>query len=175
MSVRLGAPPWVAKPACGGAGEGIRLVEGAGQVRELDSSLPYLLQRRLREARSYRVLCSPSRALSVYQRRARGGMLVQSISAGGVRVPVTDRDLRFRLAELGRRMCLAVGGDVLGCDVLEDDRGVLWALETNVNFGFDADDSALADQLVTEVARGLPIWFPVASLRGAAGRRDLVE
>jgi hypothetical protein len=44
------------------------------------------------------------------------------------------------MAEFARRMVAAVGGGLMGVDVLTDAGGRHWALEANAPFGFDITD-----------------------------------
>ena len=61
------------------------------------------------------------------------------------------------LAKLGTAMVRAVGGDLMGADVLEHE-GRLYALEVNGGFGFSPEWADMAGPLVTEFERKVGGW-----------------
>lgn len=134
----LGAPPWIAKPRGGGRGESVCLVESVAAAAALQerAGVPYLLQSYIARARCYRVLCSRDLVLAAYA-KGTDGPLVASISKGSERLPVPE-PVRSALCALGQPMVAALGGHIMGADILEGQDGGLWALECNTVPGFDA-------------------------------------
>lgn len=149
----LGPAPWVVKPACGAMGTDIALVETIAAARVHRAAFgACVLQQRIRVALNARCLTSPVMALATYERCGEGG-LVTSVSMGARRRDLPAGRLRSQVEELSARMCVAMNGHVLGCDVLVDTDEKLWALEANTNPGFDEEDAGLADRFIAAVAQ----------------------
>lgn len=134
----LGPPPWVAKPRRGSMGNGIHLANCVADGLTLEGvrGAEYLLQRRIKDPLCYRVLCSDDEVLASYTKVAAPGELVASVTLGARRGAIMS-DKREEVEMFAKRMVLAIGGHIMGPDILQDVDGALWALECNTAPGFD--------------------------------------
>lgn len=108
----------------------------------------------------WRVVASPEYAIRVYRLRSdeRGITVAPELQ---VREPVHDPD--EEVCELGARAVRALGGDIMGVDIMGSPQaGGLRLIEANAAFGFNADDTVVADELV-RIAQRLATGSPVLS------------
>ncbi|QXG76167.1 ATP-grasp domain-containing protein [Modestobacter sp. L9-4] len=134
--------------------EGWRADEAAGGHRRGTS----LLQEWVAEPACARIFATPTTTSAAYEKDREEGALV---THGTVYPRVYEPSPE--LAALAQRMVAALGGGLMGVDVLIEPGGRLLALEANAPFGFD----------VTDPGQGR--WVARAALslaeRAAAGRR----
>jgi len=121
-------------------GDGARGIATAGSLREAGERAggdEALLQERVAEPDVIRIFATPDAVSRAYgKQRAPGALLTH-----GTTYP-REYDAPPELAALARRMVAALGGGLMGVDVLRDAGGKLWALEANGPFGFDVTDPA---------------------------------
>jgi glutathione synthase/RimK-type ligase-like ATP-grasp enzyme len=139
-------PPWIVKPVRGGQGAGVALVSSLDEAlaHQDEVGRPCLLQEYIPTRRCCRVLCAPDDILAAYARVS--DEVVANVALGAAREDLDDSDVAIR--ELGQAMVAAVGGHVMGADVLEGEDGRLWALEVNSGAGFDHERQDIADRWV---------------------------
>ena len=98
-----------------------------------------LLQQWVAEPRCARIFATPQRTSQAYEKRRHPGALV---THGTVYPHVYDPP--EAMASLAMRMVAALGGGLMGVDVLVDRDGRHLALEANAPFGFDVTDPGQA-------------------------------
>jgi [lysine-biosynthesis-protein LysW]---L-2-aminoadipate ligase len=139
--------PLVLKPSlCDGARH-IGLVRSLGEARAIVASWredearggerrgAALLQEWVAEPRCVRIFATPERTSQAYEKDRAEGELVTH----GTVYPHVYEPPRA-MADLARRMVAALGGGLMGVDVLVDASGRHLALEANAPFGFDVTD-----------------------------------
>jgi [lysine-biosynthesis-protein LysW]---L-2-aminoadipate ligase len=139
--------PMVLKPALGDGARHIALVRGLDEARALEASWRdderrggerrgrALLQDWIEEPTCTRLYATPQRTSLAYEKDRRPGTLVTH----GTVYPRVHAPPPA-LADLARRMVAALGGGLMGVDLLTDAAGRHWALEANAPFGFDVTD-----------------------------------
>ncbi|RBY78904.1 hypothetical protein DQ238_10955 [Geodermatophilus sp. TF02-6] len=155
--------PMVLKPALGDGSRDIRLVpdllearaaEGAWRSAEAADGKPRgaaLLQEWIPEPVCVRLFATPTATSSAHEKaRAAGAVVTHGSYTRSYRPPPA-------MAELAQRMVAALGGGLMGVDVLVAPDGRLLALEANAPFGWDVTDPAQGD------------WFARVALAAAAG------
>ncbi|WP_239642911.1 RimK family alpha-L-glutamate ligase [Nocardiopsis alkaliphila] len=153
--------PAVVKPANGSWGRGVARVadgETAQTLFELRAQLPSAAQKltcvqEFVPGRDLRVLVVGGIAIAAMVREAQGW--VRNVARGST---VAALDLDDSLAELAESASAAVGGGVLGVDVLETDTGERFVLEVNSAVEFRGlteahPELAVADTIVDHVLR----------------------
>jgi glutathione synthase/RimK-type ligase-like ATP-grasp enzyme len=164
--------PMVLKPALGDGARHISLVRGLDEARALEASWRdderrdgerrgrALLQDWIEEPTCTRLYATPHRTSLAYEKARDPGALV---THGTVYPRV--REPPAAMADLARRMVAALGGGLMGVDVLTGADGRHWALEANAPFGFDITDPGQARFLA---ARALECVRPgLGDSRGA--------
>ena len=123
--------PWLCKPAAGALAGGIYVAETEQQVKEILAfvSEPYKVQKQIIGAKVWRVICSPRQTLGGYVWTPNP----DSFSPVGAKTEMLTPPQNVRA--LATSMVEATSGDLMGCDILEDPDGGLWALEVNGCFG----------------------------------------
>jgi len=161
----------VLKPALGDGARYIELVGDLDDARRVEAGWradeaagghrrgTSLLQEWIAEPACARIFATPTDTSLVYEKARDEGALV---THGTVYPHVYEAPAE--LAQLASAMVAALGGGLMGVDVLLEPGGRLLALEANAPFGFD----------VTDPGQGR--WVARAALavaeRAAAGRRD---
>ncbi len=142
-----GRAPLVLKPGyCDGARH-IELVHSLAEARELVAAWredearggerrgPALLQEWIEEPACVRIFATPDECSLAYEKHRGDGELVTS---GTVYPRVYEPPPE--MARVAQRMVAALGGGLMGVDVLTDASGRHLALEANGPFGFDVTD-----------------------------------
>jgi len=139
-------PSWIVKPVEGGRGVGVTLISTLEEATKHQNKVgrPCLLQQYIPTRRCCRVLCSRNEVLAAYAKVS--DEIVANVSLGAQREDLDDSETEIR--EMGMAMVRAVGGHVMGADILEAKDGGLWALEVNSAAGFDAERQDIADHWV---------------------------
>jgi glutathione synthase/RimK-type ligase-like ATP-grasp enzyme len=139
--------PMVLKPALGDGARHIALVRALDEAREVEASWRHderrngehrgraLLQDWIEEPTCTRLYATPHRTSLAYEKDRHPGALVTH----GTVYPRVDEP-PLAMANLARRMVGAIGGGLMGVDVLTGADGCHWALEANAPFGFDITD-----------------------------------
>lgn len=137
----------VLKPAWGDGARDIELVGDLDAARALADGWaqedrtsrrkrgPAMLQERVVDPDVLRLFATPERCSTAYEKSREPGALVTH----GTTYPV-QYEPDAELAGLAQAMVAAVGGGLMGVDVLRDRDGRLLALEANGPFGFDVTD-----------------------------------
>jgi [lysine-biosynthesis-protein LysW]--L-2-aminoadipate ligase len=140
--------PLVLKPAYCDGGRHIELVRSLSDAHERERGWRSdearggelrgvaLLQEWIEEPRCMRLYATPDETSAAYEKSRRPGALV---THGTVYARVHEPPRAMAL--LARRMVAALGGGLMGVDVLVDGAGRCWALEANAPFGFDITDA----------------------------------
>ena len=144
--------PMVLKPAfCDGARH-IALVRSLAEAREVEAAWrgdearggerrgAALLQEWVAEPRCARLFATPEQTSPAYEKARHTGAL---ITHGTVYERIHEPSPA--MAALAQRMVAALGGGLMGVDILTDAEGRHWALEANAPFGFDITDPAQGD------------------------------
>jgi glutathione synthase/RimK-type ligase-like ATP-grasp enzyme len=139
---------WVVKPRFGSHQRGVEVfVDRDDAQRYLDSrSSERVVQERI-IGRYWRIIATPERAVRTYAMPmdSRG---VTALPKGALREVVDDASPD--LQRVGTAMVQALGGSVLGVDVIEDGEGRYWALEGNTGFGFNLGDAQVEHAILDE-------------------------
>jgi glutathione synthase/RimK-type ligase-like ATP-grasp enzyme len=148
----LPSGPKVVKPVRGTRARGISVAGERGEVLDLLDAQrdEILVQPAIDWETYYRVVATPTRAIRVDAHRRADGGLVRRFDAATAR-PV--HQLSPDLDRIGRAMVGAVGGRMMGADVLEDRDGRLWALEVNAHPGLDPSDQVMIRAIVDVLER----------------------
>jgi glutathione synthase/RimK-type ligase-like ATP-grasp enzyme len=137
----------VLKPALGDGARYVELVGDLDAAREVERAWRAdeaagghrrgvaLLQEWIAEPACTRVFATPTDTSLVYEKDREEGALV---THGTVYPRVYEAPLE--MAQLARRMVAALGGGLMGVDVLVEPGGRMLALEANAPFGFDVTD-----------------------------------
>ena len=154
--------PLVIKPVIGSWGRGVMPVrdldtlDAVAEMREL-SDTPhdrvYYLQRLVdRPPRDIRVVAVGGRAVAAEYREAGSGAFATNVSAGGEPRPC---EITGEMAGLARRASAAVGGGVLGIDMMEDlsQGGRLVVHEVNNTVEFKGISTVTGANIPAEIAR----------------------
>ena len=154
--------PLVIKPVIGSWGRGVMPVrdldtlDAVSEMREI-SDTPhdrvYYLQRLVdRPPRDIRVVSVGGRAVAAEYREAGGGSFATNVSAGGEPKPC---EITPEMAELAARASKAVGGGVLGIDMMEDlsQGGRLVVHEVNNTVEFRGISSVTGTNIPAEIVR----------------------
>jgi [lysine-biosynthesis-protein LysW]--L-2-aminoadipate ligase len=143
--------PMIVKPLYGARAAGVALVDTLEQAlaHAKEYGRPCLLQRFVPAGRCIRVVATQERAIRVYEKRVGPDNPIASVANGADRV-LLDPDPE--LERLACAMVAAVGGGLMGVDVLEA-AGELWPLEVNASFAFDPEDTEIAQAFVGELER----------------------
>lgn len=154
--------PLVIKPVIGSWGRGVMPLRDMGtldavaEMREL-SDTPhdrvYYLQRLVdRPPRDVRVVAVGGRAVAAEYREAARGSFATNVSAGGEPRPC---EVTPEMAELAARASEAVGGGVLGIDMMEDlsDGGRLVVHEVNNTVEFRGISTVTGVNIPAEIVR----------------------
>lgn len=143
--------PLVCKPRSGSQGRDVVIVASRKEAEkhQRDVSRPCLLQQIVATERCIRVVASPIAVAAAYQKKADADQFVLSVALGAERQKVNlDQEIEI----MAQSMVAAIGADLAGCDILEDDQGNFWALEINPSFAFDSQDETIvnfyADQII---------------------------
>ena len=144
--------PMVVKPALGDGARHIVLADSLAEARAVEAGWRQdeaaggerrgtaLLQEWIAEPRCVRLFATPEETSPAYEKSRHPGAL---ITHGTVYERIYDPPPE--MAELARRMVAALGGGLMGVDILVDADGRQWALEANAPFGFDVTDDAQGD------------------------------
>jgi glutathione synthase/RimK-type ligase-like ATP-grasp enzyme len=140
---------WVVKPRVGAHQRAVEVFDRRDEAqRYLEScTSEQVVQERL-VGRYWRVIATRERAVRTYTMPldSRGvSELPDGVLRGVVDRPHPD------LEAVGVEVVRALGGVMLGVDVIEDDDGRYWTLEGNAGFGFNPDDVAVERAIVAEV------------------------
>lgn len=166
--------PLVLKPSLGDGGRHVELVRDLAQARAIEAAWREderhggerrgraLLQRWIEEPACLRLYATPERTSAAYEKARSPGALV---THGTVYLRVYAPPPA--LARLARSMVAALGGGLMGVDVLLDRDGRHWALEANAPFGFDVTDRAQGDFVA---AAALEAAATSASAQSSASR-----
>jgi glutathione synthase/RimK-type ligase-like ATP-grasp enzyme len=138
-------PPYVVKPLFGALSEGMAVVQShSDALAHAFGHGPCIVQRYFENAQVLRVISGREQALLVRDKGLDSGDAYAS--------PRHPRAGEAGLCELAHRMILAVGGDLMGVDVLLHE-GRPYALEVNGGFGFSADWREPGELIVSEFER----------------------
>lgn len=140
--------PVICKPISGSRGDGIALV-GSKEEAERHESIEgrdCMLQEFVPSARCLRVICSQDRVVRVYEKRVEPGEIVASVARGAERIARVHPSPEVE--RMAMKMVRAVGGGLMGVDILEDAEGNLWPLEINSSFAFDPEDDVVISAFV---------------------------
>lgn len=139
-------PPLIIKPLFGAWSRGVVVFDDPAEAVAYASATktPHLFQEYLSEARVVRVIATPRDAIIVREKWA--DEPAQQIP------PRLPRPGDEAMCVLASRMVAAVGGDLMGADVLVHD-GHLYALEVNGGFGFSRQWPDSAEAIVDEFVR----------------------
>ena len=144
--------PMVVKPALGDGARHIAMVDSLAAARAVEAGWradeaaggerrgAALLQEWIPEPRCVRLYATPERTSPAFEKSRRPGAL---ITHGTVYERICEPPPA--MAALARRMVAALGGGLMGVDILVDANGRQWALEANAPFGFDITDPAQGD------------------------------
>ncbi len=139
--------PMVLKPSLGDGARHIQLVHDLDEARVVEAAWredeagggerrgAALLQEWVAEPAVVRLFATPDQTSLAYEKSREEGALVTH----GTVYPRTYTPPPA-MAELARRMVAALGGGLMGVDVLVEPGGRLLALEANAPFGFDVTD-----------------------------------
>lgn len=154
--------PLVIKPVIGSWGRGVMPVrdmdtlDAVSEMREM-SDTPhdrvYYLQRLVdRPPRDIRVVAVGGRAVAAEYREAGGGAFATNVSAGGEPRPC---EVTPEMSELAARASEAVGGGVLGIDMMEDlsQGGRLVVHEVNNTVEFKGISTVTGANIPAEIVR----------------------
>jgi glutathione synthase/RimK-type ligase-like ATP-grasp enzyme len=140
---------WIVKPPVGAQQAGVEVFDRRAHAQRYLDSCPtvQVVQERI-AGRYWRVVATAERALRTYTMPvdARG---VTALPHGAPRGVVDHPDPA--LERFGVEMVRALGGRMMGLDVIEDRSGRLWALEANAGFGFNPGDEVIEQAIVDEV------------------------
>jgi glutathione synthase/RimK-type ligase-like ATP-grasp enzyme len=162
----------VLKPALGDGARYVELVGDLDAAREVERAWradeaagghrrgAALLQEWIAEPACTRIFATPAATSLVYEKDREDGALV---THGTVYPRVYEAPPE--MAQLARRMVAALGGGLMGVDVLVEPSGRLVALEANAPFGFDVTDP---EQGRWVARAALAVAERVAAERGAA-------
>ena len=140
--------PLVLKPAYCDGGRHIQLVRSLCEARGRERAWradearggelrgAAVVQEWIREPRCIRLYATPDETSVAYEKSRRPGALVTH----GTTYPRVNQPPPA-MALLARRMVAALGGGLMGVDILVDGAGRCWALEANAPFGFDVTDA----------------------------------
>ena len=139
--------PLVVKPLDGYGSRGVEVVDDAVAADRVlrRTAGPRIVQECV-QGPLWRVIATPEYAVRVYRLRSdeRGITVAPELQ---VREPVHDPD--EDVCELGARAVRALGGDIMGLDIMgAQQAGGLRLIEANAAFGFNADDTVVTDELV---------------------------
>jgi [lysine-biosynthesis-protein LysW]---L-2-aminoadipate ligase len=165
--------PLVLKPAYGDGARHVTLVSSLREARSVERAWRRderrggerrgraLLQAWIEDPACVRIFATPHETSFAYEKSRRTGELVTH----GTVYP-REYEPGPALAALARRMVAALGGGLMGVDVLVDAAGRQWALEANAPFGFDVTDPAQGAFVAAAAARTARRWAE----RSAASR-----
>ena len=155
--------PMVLKPALGDGARHVTLVDSLAEARAAEAAWradeaaggerrgAALLQEWISEPRCVRLFATPDRTSPAYEKSRHPGAL---ITHGTVYERIYEPPLA--MADLARRMVAALGGGLMGVDILVDGDGRHWALEANAPFGFDVTDAAQGDFVAAAAVAATP-------------------
>ncbi len=142
----------VLKPSLGDGARHLKLIGSLEDARAVETTWredecrggerrgPALLQEWIAEPACARLYATPQRTSLAYEKaRHRGALITHGTVYERAYEPPPA------MADLARRMVKALGGGLMGVDVLTDAEGRMWALEANAPFGFDVTDAAQGD------------------------------
>lgn len=138
-------PPYIVKPCFGALSEGVAVVDSHQDA--LERALhrgPYVIQRYVAGAQVRRVITGKRHALLVRDK------LLDLDGAYAPPRPPTEAETD--LCEFALKMTRAVGGDMMGADVLVHESD-LYALEVNGGFGFAAAWLEAGEAIASEFER----------------------
>ena len=96
----------------------------------------------------YRVLCAKDCVIDAFSRIT--DEIVANITQGATGQSLGTSEKEKRILDLGKAMVDAVGGDIMGCDILEGEDGRLWALEINTSPGLRSYTDQVVDNIADE-------------------------
>ena len=134
--------PVIVKPRLGHSGANIHLIANREDFESYRNE-DFLVQRFIENAECIRVIASPSTALSSYKKISPGEEFIASIERGARRKALTPSE---SIKQLAQSMVAAMGGGLMGVDILQSSEGI-FALETNIPFGFDVHDETFRKNL----------------------------
>lgn len=136
---------WICKPAVGSMGGYIVTGSDPLTIDKLirDAPMPYIVQERVEEKAIWRVVATPERQLGSYS------WLPPSDSFSAVNGSYNFTSAPDHIVSFARQMVASVDGDLMGCDILEDKSGELYALEVNGSFGLIPFKGRLLDDLIS--------------------------
>lgn len=138
----------ILKPAFSHSGNDVHLVRSLAEAKRISRiwKSPALIQVLIENAVCIRVIATPNECLSAIEKVVPTDELIASIKKGA-----TPRHIKIdtKLDTLARRMVAALKGSLMGVDILRKADGEYFALEANVPFGFDPDNSNLHKKMVS--------------------------
>jgi glutathione synthase/RimK-type ligase-like ATP-grasp enzyme len=139
---------WVVKPRVGAHQRAVEVfARRADAQRYLEScSSEQLVQERI-VGRYWRVIATRERAVRTYTMPLDSRGVTEL--PDGVQRSVVERP-HPELEAVGVAAVRALGGTMLGVDVIEDTAGRYWTLEGNAGFGFNLGDAAVECAIVSE-------------------------
>ncbi|MEI6237237.1 MAG: ATP-grasp domain-containing protein [Candidatus Saccharibacteria bacterium] len=140
--------PMMLKPVLSHSGDGISLVSNYKDALLKSNSYPLgmILQTYVENPICWRLIACPNNIVIAYQKILNGATVV-NIGKGAHRLYSEPDE---KLVELAKSCVKALGGGLMGVDILEKD-GVYYALEANVPFGIDENSKKLKENLLTYI------------------------
>jgi glutathione synthase/RimK-type ligase-like ATP-grasp enzyme len=145
--------PFICKPIGGARAEGVVLVSSMGEARahEIAVGSPCIAQEFIAGAHCVRVIASDERAWRMYEKRTAADNPIASVAGGADRIIVDDPG--DEMQRLACECVRAVGGGLMGIDLLRTNDRALHALEINASFAFDPADETICEAFAVELGR----------------------
>ena len=140
--------PLILKPRFGHSGHEIHLIQNKSEFNKYKRN-GMLVQDFVESAVCVRIIAGRSEILSAYKKVPPIGEFIANINRGAKRVPLI---LSKEMKQLAQSTVGALGDGLMGVDLLDSPEG-LFALEANVPFGFDTNDTELSKNLVSFIKK----------------------
>lgn len=162
----LGGFPIIVKLSSSRQGSGVHLFDSMDKAmptleEQLDKGHGILMQRFIppEERRDFRVLVGRGEVLGAMSLKPRPGEFRSNVHLGGVAEPV---EASGEMASLALRSAEALGLDIAGVDMVQDDHNGLCVIEVNSTPGFKGLETCTGKDIATAIIR--------CSLKGMGNR-----
>jgi glutathione synthase/RimK-type ligase-like ATP-grasp enzyme len=128
------------------------MLSDESELKAYQSNEPFIIQEFIEPYAVWRTIANQNQVFLSYKKVPENGDWLAAVSLGADR---QYHQSSQELIDISCAMSKAVGGGIYGCDIIEDQYGILWAIELNSNCGFEDTDPEIVKKVVDLIEEAL--------------------